>query len=166
MLQSAKLTHVRELCERADVNRSTFYFRYADIYELLSGLEEEFLAHVPYTLFTGGPDQSRPTIGKFVAYICDNRDLYCVLYQQHRIKGRVSEEAARRRAKKRWMGSDSLACGRQRLLTAYSCTGDFHLIYDWLADGGGLDAREVTDLILSLLYYTDQARRAAAGETQ
>lgn len=56
--------------------------------------------------------------------------------------------------------------GRQRSLTAYSCTGDFHLIYDWLADGGGLDAREVTDLILSLLYYTDQARRAAAGETQ
>ena len=56
--------------------------------------------------------------------------------------------------------------GRQRSLTAYSRTGVFHLIYGWLADDSGLDAREVTDLILSLLYYTDQARRAAAGETQ
>lgn len=45
--------------------------------------------------------------------------------------------------------------GRQRLLTAYSCTGVFHLIYGWLADDSGLDAREVTDLILSILYYTD-----------
>lgn len=35
---------VRELCELADVNRSTFYLHYEDIYALLSAIEEDTLA--------------------------------------------------------------------------------------------------------------------------
>ncbi|MCL2106771.1 MAG: TetR/AcrR family transcriptional regulator [Oscillospiraceae bacterium] len=35
---------VKELCERANVNRSTFYTHYEDIYALLRSIEEETLA--------------------------------------------------------------------------------------------------------------------------
>lgn len=32
---------VREICETADINRSTFYMHYKDIYELLDEIEEQ-----------------------------------------------------------------------------------------------------------------------------
>jgi AcrR family transcriptional regulator len=37
---------VKELCEKADVNRSTFYAHYADAHELLHQIEQEFLENV------------------------------------------------------------------------------------------------------------------------
>lgn len=37
---------VKELCEKADVNRGTFYRYYEDIYDLLKKIEEEFIEEV------------------------------------------------------------------------------------------------------------------------
>ena len=36
---------VKELTDLVDVNRGTFYFHYADIYDMLKKMEEEFLLH-------------------------------------------------------------------------------------------------------------------------
>lgn len=164
-----RMAQVTELCERADINRSTFYFHYDTVYALLDELEEEFLAHVPYTLFAGGREDReahRAEVAAFVAYARANRDLFCVLYQQNRIQGRVAERSVEVLAERY---GDSSADARQ-LVAAYSCTGTYRLIYDWLARGAGSGAgpgeEQVTDLLLNLLYYTDQARRAAGdGES-
>ena len=37
---------VKELCEKADVNRGTFYRYYVDIYDLLKKIEEEFIEEI------------------------------------------------------------------------------------------------------------------------
>ena len=37
---------VKELCEKADINRGTFYRYYEDIYDLLKKIEEEFIEEV------------------------------------------------------------------------------------------------------------------------
>ncbi len=37
---------VKELCEKADINRSTFYSHYADPYDLLHQIEKEVLSNV------------------------------------------------------------------------------------------------------------------------
>ena len=37
---------VKELCEKADVNRGTFYRYYEDIYDLLKKIEEEFIEEI------------------------------------------------------------------------------------------------------------------------
>ena len=37
---------IKEICENADVNRSTFYAHYTDQYDLLRKIEDEFLANI------------------------------------------------------------------------------------------------------------------------
>jgi len=39
---------IRELCERADINRSTFYKYYASQYELLNAMEEDWLLSIEH----------------------------------------------------------------------------------------------------------------------
>ena len=37
---------VKDICARADINRSTFYLHYKDVYDLLSAFEDELLEHI------------------------------------------------------------------------------------------------------------------------
>jgi len=37
---------IKELCEKADINRSTFYTHFADQYQLLKSIEDETLSWV------------------------------------------------------------------------------------------------------------------------
>ena len=37
---------VKELCEKAQINKSTFYFHYADIYDLSDSLETEIVTSI------------------------------------------------------------------------------------------------------------------------
>ncbi|WP_306663957.1 TetR/AcrR family transcriptional regulator [Robertmurraya korlensis] len=41
---------IKEVCELADINRSTFYAHYSDQYELLYSIEEEFIEGMVHTL--------------------------------------------------------------------------------------------------------------------
>ena len=49
--KSAKNISVRELAERADINRGTFYIHYRDVGDLLQRLEEQL------AFFQGQPDK-------------------------------------------------------------------------------------------------------------
>lgn len=41
---------VKEICEKADINRATFYAHYSDVYELLERIEEEFYMELQGTV--------------------------------------------------------------------------------------------------------------------
>ena len=41
----SKIT-IKEICEKADINRSTFYAHYSDQYDLLRKIENKFLADI------------------------------------------------------------------------------------------------------------------------
>ena len=43
---------VRELCEKAQVNRGTFYVHYSDIYALMEAIEEQMVAELAAQLLT------------------------------------------------------------------------------------------------------------------
>lgn len=41
---------VKEICDKADINRATFYAHYSDVYELLGKIEEEFYRELQGTV--------------------------------------------------------------------------------------------------------------------
>lgn len=41
---------IKEICEEADINRSTFYSHYSSQYDLLNAIEEEFIEDMVSTL--------------------------------------------------------------------------------------------------------------------
>lgn len=74
---------VKALCERADVNRSTFYAHYGSINELLHDIEDETMDWVTDTLdeLLAQPDQAgiERIIEHICRYIADNRNHLQVL---------------------------------------------------------------------------------------
>mgnify|MGYP004651509717 FL=1 len=78
---------VKELVERVDINRSTFYLHYTDIYNMLDSIEKDlfeelettFQAHAAGTL----EEEAFPFIEDVFSILEDNRDIVSALLGPH-----------------------------------------------------------------------------------
>ncbi len=78
---------VRELTERVDINRGTFYLYYRDIYDMVEKLEQEYSERI-MEIFSGfqPTEMERVTNGvitSFFQFIKDNKALCRVLLSEH-----------------------------------------------------------------------------------
>ncbi len=78
--KSIKEITVKELVEEVDINRSTFYLHYSDIYQMLESVEEELMEEITETILSheGEPpkeDGSLPFIADFFTILDKNRDI-------------------------------------------------------------------------------------------
>jgi AcrR family transcriptional regulator len=82
----AKIT-TKELCERADINRTTFYAHYRDKYDLLQQIEEETLAYFEDMLDRYDSRRSRREIQEMVEgmlnFIADNSSSLHILLSEN-----------------------------------------------------------------------------------
>ena len=74
---------VKDITERADLNRGTFYLHYVDIYDLLSKIEDETLQAIEEMMLDYRCKINMPScyelLDELFSYIEDNRDLFEVL---------------------------------------------------------------------------------------
>ena len=74
---------VKDITERADLNRGTFYLHYVDIYDLLSQIEDETLQAIEEMMLDYRCKINMPScyelLDELFSYIEDNRDLFEVL---------------------------------------------------------------------------------------
>lgn len=76
----SKIT-VTDVCERADVNRGTFYAHYSDTYDLMEKIETELIETVRAALnrHDGKPDSTRGVITEILHCIAENEELCRIL---------------------------------------------------------------------------------------
>ena len=78
--KSIKEITVKELVDEVDINRSTFYLHYTDIYQMLEKIEEEAMADIREAM-EGCPDDCTerekiiPFLARFFSIMDSNRDL-------------------------------------------------------------------------------------------
>lgn len=81
--KSFKEITVKDITERADLNRGTFYLHYVDIYDLLSKIEDETLQAIEEMMLDYRCKINMPScyelLDELFSYIEDNRDLFEVL---------------------------------------------------------------------------------------
>ena len=78
--KSIKEITVKDLVEAADINRSTFYLHYTDIYTMLETIENDLICQVQtaiqeYPLDPAHKDSSYPFISRMFAILDENRDI-------------------------------------------------------------------------------------------
>lgn len=75
---------VRDITDRMDLNRGTFYLHYADTYELLQKLEEDSLADVQSMIDEHTPEVNagtlRPVFEPILDYIAENKAICRALF--------------------------------------------------------------------------------------
>ncbi len=75
---------VKEICDIADVNRSTFYNYYLDQYDLLSSVEEELISGITNHLdnydFSDKSDAPIDMIKRILDYIQSEKDIFNIFF--------------------------------------------------------------------------------------
>lgn len=119
---------VREICDQAQVNRSTFYKYYGSQYDLFHDMEDEILEHVNRylhdepTAMTGDLSQ----IINLVAFIGENAEL-CRIIINHNIDPQFPEALVNLPALRQWIDT--------HLRAEYSKT-EMEYVYGLVVNGG------------------------------
>ncbi len=73
---------IKDITERADLNRGTFYLHYLDIYDLLSQIEDEIITNLTALLKTFNETQtlsSYELLEQLFNYLYENKEIFRVL---------------------------------------------------------------------------------------
>lgn len=146
---------VKELCETADINRSTFYSHYSDQYDLLSKIEEEIIKDMNQTLSQYNFTKEEETLQmteKLLEYVAANSDICRTLLSEHgdaTFQKRVML-TAHQFTMQDWMGINSLDEEISEYVSIFVIAGSIHVIKSWLDDGMDKTPKEMAEIINSL----------------
>ncbi len=131
---------VKQLCSQANVNRSTFYTHYIDVFDLQKRIEERISAEVSAIFQDKGYGEHRMTKERFavlIEYTRQHRLFYRAWYKS----GRVDEPSVVD------MVMSSQMTEEERFKRIFYRFGTMAIIKDWVVRG----CQESNDLILSVL---------------
>lgn len=74
---------VKEICDRAEINRATFYKYYCDPYDLLDKLEQEFLTELHSNIQDATQKNIKDTITLIMVSIKADSDIYQTLFSEN-----------------------------------------------------------------------------------
>ena len=145
---------VRELCEKAEINRSTFYKHYQDCYDLLTKIEEEALERFDVLLAGIEIKGLRPTLTEVLHILQENAALFEVFQKHsgdhgftHRLAGRCFRYMERHVPSVLTQGQVQ---NKQGMGYAYLVGGAGAVVEFWLRGGCQAKPEQVADLIVGL----------------
>ena len=130
---------VRELCEKAQVNRGTFYLHYKDVFDLLDQIEKELLAGLETALqkYQAAELQKKPSLvfADVFQYAKDNADMVQILLGENGDLNFVNQvkELVREKCLKDWLELFQLRDSRGfDAYCAFIVSGSLGLVTYWL----------------------------------
>lgn len=165
--KSIKEITVKELVEEVDINRSTFYLHYTDIYSMVSELENELLAQFRHAIDLYPPTSSEDEMCRFFEHIynilADNREICIALVGEN---GDISfirqvEDFVAGRIKKIFESGMVKNIDDTKYVFDFCISGGMGLFKHWLSDENVLEpahmARLTTDMVVSTFKSFDKS---------
>ena len=140
---------VTNLCQRADVNRSTFYSHFETLNDVLNDIEKEFCENVSYISYARSKAQNRADFLRYMHYIEAHRDTMLVLLKNGRIIDQISQKSM-----SLFMTEQPLADAREQIkhgfYIRYACSGTYRFLEEWLKYPEAFTADEAADIVLEI----------------
>ncbi len=146
----AKIT-IKEICEHADMNRSTFYLHYTDQYMLLQDIENDILASThDYLKNISSRAGTLDYLYHFLLYIKENHKIFGTLLC-------ISDNAAFRndftiKTLEHIKTQLHFTCSSQiqKYIYSYLMQGSMQIIIEWINSRFDADAMEIAQLLFRL----------------
>ena len=146
---------VKEICEVADINRSTFYSHFSDQFDLLNKIEGEIIEEMNATLnqynYTKEEEVLKMT-EKLLEYVADNSEICQTLFSEHgdtSFPKRVMLVAQQITAKT-WTNTNNVDKNISEYIGTFVVSGSIHIIKSWLDKGMDKTPKEMAEIIIKL----------------
>ena len=144
---------VRELCEKAGLNRSTFYAHYAEPREVLAEAEEDVLRETAEHIQRIGAERTgggKEYVSSFLRYIRENDRTFRVLLvtaADPAFRNRFTQLALMQLFRHLQLTVDA---GKQQYIYSYLLSGSFGVITQWIRSDYAAAVPELVDLLFTL----------------
>ena len=150
---------VKELCDTAGINRSTFYAHYTDVGDLLRRIEEEMMAELEQAMAPLLADQEKPfnpveISTEIFRCLKENSDLCTVTLSDYGDKAFLLRliNMGRERCMETYLKHYPGVTPRQvEYFYAFASAGCIGLLRKWLDDGMTASAQEIAQMAESLM---------------
>ena len=147
---------VTELCERADINRSSFYAHYVDYPAFLDELECE-IAEKNIELFADlymRPDYPEVIVGNMLQLIKTKKEmkLFFSDYGNHKGVTRLNEYVYAK-AMPMWLKSGITDAAKAEMLFLYVIRGGYAILKQWYDSGFAMPEEEVNELLTTVITH-------------
>ncbi len=150
---------VQELCSLVDINRGTFYYHYADIFDMLKKLEEDFFTEFNYIIndikVSVLPDVDASNILTNVFSFFDENAVICEIMLGHngdmafiqRLKKLVDDKCS-----DAWKAAGSLlGSAEYELFNSFIINGYIGLLETWLKTGRKQPPEEMAHFVAKII---------------
>ncbi|GGC75166.1 TetR family transcriptional regulator [Thalassobacillus devorans] len=149
---------VKEICELADINRSTFYTHYTDHYDLLSKIEEEITADMNEYLHSYNypvEEESIQMTEKILQYVIENKFMFQTLLKQDAAPTfeKRMMDLTRGFMMNNWMNDNQLDEDELKYLSTFVISGAIHVMKDWIANDMNKPPKEMAVMINKFINY-------------
>ncbi|WP_339149065.1 MULTISPECIES: TetR-like C-terminal domain-containing protein [unclassified Sutcliffiella] len=147
---------IKEICTKADINRSTFYAHYSSQYDLLNAIDDEFTEDMVKTLNQynfSKEDEAYQMTEKIFAYIASKSDICRILLSentevQFQKKGMM---IAKEYILNNWSPNKQLDPETFEYLSIFFVSGSIYLIKNWLESGMNKSPKEMAGILNGFL---------------
>ena len=144
---------VSELCEKADINRSTFYMHFEDINHLLKTIEEEIYAETPdiVSYFNlADENEMKQNLEKMLQYVYQNRETFRVLYRPESQTN--SEQKWADRVLEEYERNYSAYDQYSSYYFGYAVNGVIGTLRRWILNDFALSQAELLTILMNMMY--------------
>ncbi|WP_241535999.1 TetR/AcrR family transcriptional regulator [Indiicoccus explosivorum] len=146
---------IKELCERADINRSTFYAHYRDPADLLGTIEEELIEDMAAYMarYEEQNEDDRQMIENLIGYFATKADVCRTLLNEKQDTGFQEKVMAfaHQTFLKNWAPARELEEDMHEYVSTFIISGSIHVIKRWLNSGMDKTPGEIAAIIDRLI---------------
>ncbi len=144
---------IKEICENADINRSTFYLHYVDQFALCDEIENDSVEKINTCLAKVSMKGNRVEgLTEFLYYMKSNGELFEILMRpdfNNSFRVRFSEVAVKRLAELDY--HDNVSSEDKDYIFRFMFMGVLGMLEKWVKDGFDKSPEEIAAFILSLI---------------
>lgn len=149
---------ITEICNDADINRTTFYSHYNSQFDLLEKIVQELIyninSHLDTFEFDDNIEKSLQILTKILEYINLNSELCKVLLGSNSTIKLQKDimMIMNQRCISEWVIKNSIDQTTADYLYSFTITGNIGIIQKWLSERDKKSAKEMAEIIMKLTY--------------